>query len=509
MVKERPYWLFSNKVYVFLFFFSVAVLTRLVVWHLIPVDWNSDSYHHWQIAYLSLKIGFPRLRMWDLNGCELYWGLVPHVVQSVLLWAFSTASMLPYRVFNVLLGGVNAYLVYLIGRYRFHWEVGLYAGILFAVYPVAAIFDVVAMQETLALSFALISIFLFKPHPAWSGLFLALACQSRIEFWLVSIIFVLGVSLTERFSTEIQPFVFSWLGFTSIFCIILRNWTGNPIYPLYWSLFNVFGGWTERWQELPFHVLMLRWIGEKLSTWSMKATGLVLLGSFVTFLGVSLQMLRRRWKNYHLPLFFMTVVVVFSPLFVTYYPRYIRSMLLMLRESIPIAAFGSILLCGSLTRIKARTHRGLLRRLPIETVLILISVSSFCYFIPAYEQFQVHPQLAFTAADRAIKNYKGGMIVCDYPTMNYRFVSRWHVRASNLLGNHYSPFYYGVIEPMEYAKWFDGNNITLWIYAGRRAEPVWAITSGNFPDLLVLKDEVYDIKIFEVDRVVLDRILAG
>jgi len=31
------------------------------------------SYHHWQISYLTLKIGLAHGRMWDLNGMEYYW----------------------------------------------------------------------------------------------------------------------------------------------------------------------------------------------------------------------------------------------------------------------------------------------------------------------------------------------------------------------------------------------------------------------------------------------------
>jgi len=123
--------------------FSVAFAARLAVWRLIPVDWNSDSYHHWQISYLSLKVGFPRWRMWDLNGCELYWGMVPHLVQAVLLFALSTASIVPYRVLNLLLGSVNPCIVYLIGRDNFNREVGAYAGLLFALYPVCGPYAII------------------------------------------------------------------------------------------------------------------------------------------------------------------------------------------------------------------------------------------------------------------------------------------------------------------------------------------------------------------------------
>ncbi len=87
-------------------------------------------------------------------------------------------------------------------------------------------------------------------------------------------------------------------------------------------------------------------------------------------------------------------------------------------------------------------------------------------------------------------------------------INRWGVRASDLLGNHYSPNYYGVTEPIEYVRWFERNNVSLWLYAGFDAEPVYAVISVESPDLLVLKDELYGVKIFEVDHSVLKRALA-
>jgi hypothetical protein len=508
-VDERLYKVLSSPRYTFLLFFSIAVIPRIIVWALIPLDWNSDSYHHWQISYLTLKIGLKQRRLWDLNGCECYWGVVPHLVQALILGILSTASITPYRILNILLGGVNAYLVYLIGRNSFYWEVGLYAGILFALYPVASVFDTIAMQETLALCLALSSIYLFRTRPGWSGALLALAGQSRTEFWLVSIVFVIGVALVERLSTQVQPFIISWTISTGVFCTFYWNWTSNAIYPLYWSLFNIFGGWTERGLGRPFHTLMLTWISEKLEAWSVKATGQILLGSMVVSSGAFFHMVRRRWKRYHLVLFFLIVLVVYSPMFVTYYPDHFRSLLFMLRMSVPIAAFGSILLMYAIYRARLNLLGGRLRRLPIEATLIMIAVASFGFCIPAYSRFQEDTRLSFTAADRAFSHYERGTIVCDDPTMNYRLVSRWGVEASDLLGNHYSPHYYGVTDPVRYAEWFLRNNVTLWLYTGSRSNDVWAVTSSEIPDLLILKEIIHGVRVYKVDRSALGEFLLG
>lgn len=66
-------WFRANDVRVI---FLVALFFRLMVYWLIPVDWNSDSYHHWLISYFTLRIGLSEGRMWDLLGCDYYWGIV-------------------------------------------------------------------------------------------------------------------------------------------------------------------------------------------------------------------------------------------------------------------------------------------------------------------------------------------------------------------------------------------------------------------------------------------------
>jgi hypothetical protein len=368
-VEKRLYPVLMNPRYTFLLFFSIAIIPRIIVWALIPLDWNSDSYHQWQISYLTLKIGLRHGRLWDLNGCELNWGVVPHIVQTLLLGVLSTTSIAPYRVLNIVMGGVNTYLVYLIGRDNFYWKVGFYAGILFAFYPAAVIFDVIAMQETLALCLALLSVYTFR---------------SRAR-----------------------------------------------------------------------------------------------------------------------------VTVVFSPIFVPYYTEYTKSLLFMLRMSTPIAAFGSILLMSLLYKTKLNLFGGRLRRLPVELALVMVAIASLGYLIPSYSLFQEDTRLAFGVADMAFNHYQGGTIVCDNPTMNYRLASRWKIEAEDLLGNHYSPYYYGVSDPVRYAEWFKGNNVTLWIYTGSRSYHVWGVVSREIPDLLVLKEIINEVRVYEVDHTALEEFLAG
>jgi len=508
-VKKHLVTILTNKIYTFIFFTSIGIVVRALTWAVLPLDWNWDSYHHWQISYLTLKIGLRQGRMLDLSGSEYYWGMVPHLVQAFLLWAFNTASIAPYRALNVLLGGVNVYLLYLIGRDNIYWEVGLYAGLLYALYPIAAVFDAIAMQETLALFLVLLSLYLFRVRPFWSGVFLALACQSRIELWMVSMIFIAGVILVERASTKIVPFLVSWLTLTGLFCWIFALQTSNPIYPLYWSLYSTFGGWTGSSQGKPFLELMLGWIYLKLRTWPTKPTGLAILGSMFVVLWVFVDMVRKRWRRYHIYLFFIASVVVLGPLLLPYFGKELEYLLLMLRLSIPVAALGGIILTYQLLKAGVPGLHIRFRSLHLEKGLLLLALISHLFVIPAYGYFQSKPEGVFSTADEGMRYYTGGTIISNYPMLNYRLVTKWRVKAADLLGTHYSPASYGVKDPVEYARWLKENNVTLWIYRGEEGKEAWSILTVNFPDLLVYKYRKYEMRFYVINHTSLDRILSG
>src|SRR5215207_3401390 len=62
--------------------------------------WYSDTYHHWQIAYLSNQIGFNEgfLRLWDLKGLEYFWGLMHPLIGSLLISITGSADIVIFRV---------------------------------------------------------------------------------------------------------------------------------------------------------------------------------------------------------------------------------------------------------------------------------------------------------------------------------------------------------------------------------------------------------------------------
>jgi len=81
--------------------FALSLFVRLLYLFLVvPTDWMGDSYHHWQIAWYTLKMGLARGRMWDLKGCEYYWPPVPSLFEALLMWLFRSPSILLMRVAN-------------------------------------------------------------------------------------------------------------------------------------------------------------------------------------------------------------------------------------------------------------------------------------------------------------------------------------------------------------------------------------------------------------------------
>ncbi|MBN2334298.1 glycosyltransferase family 39 protein [Candidatus Bathyarchaeota archaeon] len=482
--------------------FAGALAARLLVWWLIPVDWNWDSYHHWQISYLSLKIGFGRGRLWDLNGCEYFWGMVPHLAQSALIWVLGTPSILPYRMLNTVLGGVNAVQVYMIGKRFYSERTGLVSGALFAVFPVAAVFDVLGMQDTMALTFLLASLLVMRERPFWSGAALALAGHSRVEFMAVGFIILFGYCLRELLYTESLPYLIGWLAVTAVFGFHIFAQTGNPFYPLYTSLYNVFGGWEPGNEGRPFMELMLGWIAWKLSVWPRKPTGVIILTLGASALYMVPHMARRRWLRYQPQLYLIASATVLTPLFITYLGSDVEGLLIMLRMVNPIAAFGFPVLVHLSNKAVTRYVPG--ARLKPEHVAAVVLLASYVYLIPAYSGFQRHTVDELLSGDAIGGLYRGGTVVCDHPTINYRLITEWGVEPEHIIGNHYSPAYYGVDDASEYVRWLGVNNVTLWVRYDYRSAPVWAAVHGDHPELLMLMCETPCVEVYAVDRAALE-----
>ncbi len=476
---------------------TVAIAARVIVWKLLPLDWNWDSYHHWQISWLSVRIGLPQGRLWDLNGCEYYWGILPHLVDGLLMAVARSPSIQPIRLLNSVLGAVNAAIVCMTGTRFGSQRAGLWSGLLFAVFPVAAVFDVLALQDTVALTLLLASLYVSETRPFWSGVLLGLAGQSRTEMLLVSVVVVLWVTILNRFSTGRLPMLIGWLVVTGAASYFLYTQTGNPLYNLYWSLYNVFKG--SGGGGLSFFEAMWNWIVWKLRVWPTKASGVIILASALSLPLYFLYTLAKAPKDYRL-MYLLTTSAVSAPIFLTYLGSDDRMLLIMLRVVTPIVALG---LPVALARLLQSDH---VRRGFIAAMLALTALAMFP-LAGCYSQFQAEASTTLRIADDVMRFYPGGTIVCDYPMMNYRFIDRWGLPEGSLMGNHYAPHYFPPSEPLDHVKWLAYNRVTVWVRYGPDAEIVYSEVQKVSPSLLVEAYEGSGIKVYVVDPVELAGLL--
>lgn len=88
--------------------------------------------------------------------------MIPHLIQSFLLWLLWVNSIQVYRVFNVIMGAVSLVLVYKIAKRYYSLENARWSGFAFAIFPISVIFDSVAMLDAVALTLILFSLLIMR-----------------------------------------------------------------------------------------------------------------------------------------------------------------------------------------------------------------------------------------------------------------------------------------------------------------------------------------------------------
>lgn len=224
--------------------------------------WYNDSYHHWQISYLSKEIGFFRgPRLWDLGGMEYFWGFIPTILGALFLAVTFTTALWPLQLLNVAAGSATVAVLYLVGRRYWSHRVGLLIALFFAVNPVSVFVDTSGMQEPVALLFLSLALLWFLDHPFRAGLMLGLAAASRPDYWvyslaiLASATFIVGRARKRTAFLDfraIAPYLLGWAVPMTPYVLHLWIQTGNPLYPLYWNfLGNARGEWLLDVQPTP------------------------------------------------------------------------------------------------------------------------------------------------------------------------------------------------------------------------------------------------------------------
>lgn len=215
------------------------------------VAWYIDSFHHWQISYLTKEIGLGQGRLWDLGGMEYFWGAIPALLGALAMALTFSSDLWPMQLMNIVAGSASVGVLYLVGRrYWGHWA-GIALAAFFAVSPVSVLTDASVMQEPVAFLFLVLALYFFLERPLLAGALLGLAASSRPDYWLYSgAILATGLialrsrgGVTAGFRTAL-PYALGYALGIGPYVLHLWAQTGNPVYSLYWNfLGNVRGEW--------------------------------------------------------------------------------------------------------------------------------------------------------------------------------------------------------------------------------------------------------------------------
>jgi len=426
------------------FFLGAFLLRAIYALYVTPIDWNWDSYHHWQIAYYTLNIGLKYGRMWDLMGVEYYWPPLPLLTQSLLIRLFGT-SLWNMRVLNMLIGSASAALAYRVGRHRSE-TVGILFGTLLAAFPILAFHDILALNETIMVFFTLLGLLMLcQQHDFYAGAAFGAASTSHFAAYPLFIILVVYELLRRRGGESLIPAVLGYGAVMGPYLLMLRAHTGDWLYMFRIIGFPTIYGWEVRLMYAVMGISMvIPGVLGLLYSFLKKKVEVLLLFSFSELLFYGGLLTVRTPPLFGAERYYM-LLSVFVSFLIAYYFNALRSRLQALHLS----------------------HMVLLA----TAVCAILTLS----LAPRFISYQGDIRSFFEVADWIGPRYQGGTIVSELPMITYRLVHHWHIRGDlNILGAHYSP-----LEHDLRAAWLREHNVTWIIYSTADFD----YTNRVFPEL--------------------------
>jgi hypothetical protein len=242
------------------------------------LGWYGDVYHHWQIAFLSQEVGFSEgfLRLWDFKGLEFFWGLLHPLTLIALFNITGSIDIVIPRLVSVFFGAVSVTFLFLLLRRYFGLGVAIAGALLAGFNPISIYSDSVGMQEPLGLALLLGGLLLLERRPAFAGICWALAGMVRAEYWVFGAGLLFVALISQRYRDQRIPLAIGWAAPTLLYMKYMLDYTGNPIYPIYW---NFLAGTAGRWMEdvvLNTEQLAVRLVARIILILSVAAAGWVL-----------------------------------------------------------------------------------------------------------------------------------------------------------------------------------------------------------------------------------------
>jgi len=454
--------------------FAIALVSRLffllfMSGGLDNTGWYWDSYHHWQIAYFTLKIGiYNGPRMWDLGGVEYFWGILPPLVEAGLMAIFNTTRIFPFRIATAIFGSISVSLIYSLCKRYFNQRTAVSAALICALNPVLIVADASGMQEPLGIMFLLFGVWFYDKSEFKSGLFLALASMCRAEYWILSMGILALYLVFERNITRFVPATAGWLLGMIPYMFHLRSQTGNPIYPVYWNLVGNIGG---------------QWIGS--AVWDAHRIFIknIFIGVFFVATASLILMIWKKPRSYAMfslffgNLIFLSYALGFSAYIAGYFDRYLVDRIFALAHML-LAVLIAIAAGYAIPKKIPKFSSLHVDKAAISVALILFLLlwpAIMDYYKPLGE-LQAYDDLAIFIAE----NYKGGKILVpgNQPQFVYRLVQRG-LTAYNLLSLMYHPE-----NQTATLQWLFEANVTMAVIPDH--DRFWMQMAGNYTNNFIL-----------------------
>src|SRR3989344_3902456 len=418
--------------------------------------WYTDTFHHWQIAYLSKEIGFQQgfLRLWDFKGMEFFWGLLHPLVLVILFYITGSISILVPRLLSVFGGSISIVLLFCLIKRYFNRQAA-WATVIFATFfPITLFSNSVGMQEELAMPFVLASFLLWPNTPILAGFSLALASMVRAEYWLFALGLAFSTLLSRKNADKAIILIASYLTIILFYMKYLANYTGSYIYPIKWNvLASVKGEW---FVNLPI-------VGEKLvaQTISRGIFAFGVAGAIVTLIRRSKHMLLYLYGFGNIV--FIGFMVGFGSYVKGYIPRfwgdrlynwpYLFAMIL-----IVIALFYYLpKLAGKLsTTVYVFSWLLLLTGLVVSQI-IWKPINFFMQPVAAIYKSEKHWAAQIAGA------YQDGTILLpeDRPYITYFLAHDYKIPGKNMEGQMFDPFFYFKDQENPFSNWGEERKIVL------------------------------------------------
>lgn len=468
-------------------------------------DGMTDTYHHWQIAYLTQQVGLSHgLRLWDLKGLEYFWGILHPIMLVILFWITQSIDIIVPRLVSIAAG--TSIVVLLFHLCRRYWGSRVaYAASAFAAFAPPVVFtDTLGMVEPLAVALVLLGIWWSRSRGILAGVIWALAAMARAEAWLATFGLLVAALLPRVQSVRRVPLVIGWMLAIGAYMNLLLIRTGNPIYPIYWE-FLVEG--TGRWlspatsSQLQYKLLFVALVlacaaGLLWTLWQRPAGYLLLCYGFGSTA-------------------FVFGLLAFTP-FISQWSGWVWRMRLFAFS----LEFGAVLAALALFML---LPRFLGRRITLAAwaITALTLIAAQLTWIPIHAAYQQtertwHETLAsgqYLARlyDEPAHHWGKLNIPADQPSLTYSLARFGGVRGADLVGQLYDPFYdqpagyryedHAVTASRQMACWLKSTNTSVFITPqsnrnymaflagnptdfteiGRLTERGWLVESVNSP----------------------------